>query len=145
VLYVRIDGVNKILTIIDEELRQGAINISSTVGYMANGLTTYEMFKTQEVGAKYGRYLGAHIRFHGNPTTPEGPLGFSEILANALVLNAPVSLLHNNAYGWWENEEKLQMARAQGHNVWSEYYPYSAASTSISSPTGPWSCRRERF
>jgi N-acyl-D-amino-acid deacylase len=123
--------LNKVLEIIDEGLRQGGLSIPSTVGYMP-GLTTYEMFKTQELGAKYGRYLGAHVRFHANTSNPEGPLGFSEILANAMALDAPVSLLHNNAYGWWENEEKLQAARAQGHNVWSEYYPYSAASTSIS-------------
>ena len=127
-----LDELNKVLEFMDEELRQGAVNIASTVGYMAPGLTTFEMFKTQELGAKYGRYLGAHVRFHGNPATPEGTLGFSEILANALALDAPVSLLHNNAYGWWENEQKLQEARAQGYNVWSEYYPYTAASTSIS-------------
>ena len=128
-----LEALNKILRIMDEELRQGALNISSTVGYMAPGMTTYEMFKTQELGAKYGRYLGAHVRFHANTVTPEGPLGFSEILANAMALKAPVSILHNNEYGWWENEEKLQEARAQGLNVWSEYYPYEAASTSISS------------
>ena len=128
-----LEALNKVLELMDEELRQGAVNISSTVGYMAPGLTSFEMFKTQELGARYGRYLGAHVRFHGNPSTPEGTLGFSEILANALALDAPVSLLHNNAYGWWENEEKLQEARAQGYNVWSEYYPYTAASTSISS------------
>ena len=128
-----LDQLNQVLSLVDEELRQGALNISSTVGYMANGLTTYEMFKTQEVGANYGRSLGAHVRFHANPVTPEAQLGFDEILANAMALNAPVSLLHNNDYGWWENEEKLQAARAQGYNVWSEYYPYTAASTSISS------------
>lgn len=128
-----LEQLNMILAVVDEGLQQGAINIPSTVGYMSNGVTSFEMFKTQEIGAKYGRYLGAHIRYHGSPRNPEGPIGFSEILANALALDAPVSLLHNNAYGWWENEEKLQAARAQGHNVWSEYYPYTAASTSISS------------
>lgn len=125
-------AINKIMELMDEELRQGAVNISSTVGYMAKGVTSFEMYKVQEIGAKYGRYLGAHVRFHANPSTPEGTLGFSEILANAVALNAPMSLLHNNAYGWWENEEKLQKARAQGYNMWSEYYPYTAGSTSIS-------------
>ncbi|TDG12146.1 aminoacylase [Seongchinamella unica] len=128
-----LEELNQILKIMDEELRQGAVNISSTVGYMAPGLSTFEMFKSQELGARYGRSMGAHVRFHGNPATPEGTLGFSEILANALALDAPLSLLHNNAYGWWENEQKLQEARSQGYNVWSEYYPYTAASTSISS------------
>ncbi|MBW4934466.1 amidohydrolase family protein [Marinobacter sp. F4206] len=127
-----LDQLNKILGYMDEELRQGALSIASTVGYMSEGVTTFEMFKTQEVAANYGRLLGAHVRFHGNPSNPEGPLGTSELLANAMALDAPFSLNHNNEYGWWENEEKLQKARAQGYNVWSEYYPYSAASTAIS-------------
>ncbi|NJM56134.1 MAG: hypothetical protein HC841_09815 [Verrucomicrobiae bacterium] len=38
---------------------------------------------------------------------------------------------HDNDYGWWENQEKLQMARAQGFNVWGEYYPFAAGSTAI--------------
>lgn len=125
--------LNRVLEVLDEEFRQGALNLSSTIGYMTGGVTTLEMYKSQEIAANYGRYTGAHVRFHGSPKNPEAPLGFDEILANALVLDAPVSLLHNNDYGWQENEEKLQKARAQGHNVWSEYYPYDAASTSISS------------
>lgn len=127
-----LDQLNQILGYMDEELRQGAISVASTIGYMSEGVTTFEMYKTQEVAANYGRLLGAHVRFHGNPSNPEGPLGTSELLANAMALDAPFSLNHNNEYGWWENEEKLQKARAQGYNVWSEYYPYSAASTAIS-------------
>lgn len=128
-----LDQLNQILTHIDEELRQGALSLASTIGYMSEGVTTFEMFKTQEVAANYGRALGAHVRFHGNPSNPEGTLGTSELLANAMALDAPFSINHDNEYGWWENEEKLQKARAQGYNVWSEYYPYSAASTAISS------------
>ena len=128
-----LDQLNQILTLIDEELQQGALNVSSTVGYMPGGMTTYEMYKTQELTARYGRSLAAHVRFHASPKNPEAPLGFDEILANAIALDAPVTLCHNNDYGWWENEEKLQKARAQGYNVWSEYYPYDAASTSIAS------------
>ena len=127
-----LDQLNQILSYIDEELRQGALTLASTIGYMSEGVTTFEMFKTQEVAAKYGRALGAHVRFHGNPSNPEGTLGTSELLANAMALDAPFSINHDNEYGWWENEEKLQKARAQGYNVWSEYYPYSAASTAIS-------------
>lgn len=127
-----LDQLNQILGYMDEELRQGALGVSSTIGYMSEGVTTFEMFKTQEVAANYGRLLGAHVRFHGNPSNPEGPLGTSELLANAMALDAPFSLSHNNEFGWWENEEKLQKARAQGYNVWSEYYPYSAAATAIS-------------
>ena len=40
-------------------------------------------------------------------------------------------ICHNNDTGWWENEEKL--AREQGLDMWSEYYPYTADSSSIGS------------
>lgn len=127
------EELNDVLQILDMELQAGALGISSTIGYMVNGVSTYEMFKTQEIAAKYGRLTQAHVRFHGSPVNPEGPHGTNEILANAVALNAPLLLAHNNEYGWWENEEKFQSLRAQGYNVWTEYYPYTAASTSISS------------
>jgi N-acyl-D-glutamate deacylase len=48
-----------------------------------------------------------------------------------MLLDAPLLMAHNNDYGWWEIEEKLQLARAKGLNMWSEYYPYAAGSTAI--------------
>ena len=31
-------------------------------------------------------------------------------------------------YGWWEIEEKTQLARKKGYNIWSTWYPYDAGS-----------------
>ena len=45
-----------------------------------------------------------------------------------MLLNAPLEVHHDNDYGWWENQEKLALARAQGHNVWATYYPWIAGS-----------------
>lgn len=60
-------------------------------------------------------------------------MAFDELFTNASLLDAPLLVCHNNDYGWWEIEEKLQLARDKGMNMWSEYYPYTAASTSIGS------------
>ena len=128
-----IEHLNSLLKLADEGFQQGALAFSSTIGYMVKGVSTLEMYKMQEIAGKYGRVSTAHVRFHGNPVNPQASLGTDEILANALALNSPLLLLHNNDIGWMENEEKLQKARAAGYNVWSEYYPYDAASTSISS------------
>lgn len=128
-----IEHLNSLLKLADEGFQQGALAFSSTIGYMVKGVSTLEMYKMQEIAGKYGRVSTAHVRFHGNPVNPQASLGTDEILANALALNSPLLLLHNNDFGWMENEEKLQKARAAGYNVWSEYYPYDAASTSISS------------
>ncbi len=125
----QINGISKIL---DENLRQGALCVGSTVGYASRGISTYEMFEAQRVAARYDRPMAVHARFHTSSKTPtEAALGFAEVFTNAVLLKAPMLYMHNNDYGWWEIEEKLQMARKMGMNMWSEYYPYAAGSSAI--------------
>ena len=127
-----LDQINVITQILDENLRQGALCIGTTPGYAPAGISTYELFEVQRAAARYGRPIGSHTRFHGSTTPPvEAQLGFNEIFTNAALLDAPLLYSHNNEYGWWEIEEKLSMAREKGMNMWSEYYPYEAASTAI--------------
>jgi len=127
-----LEQMNQITAMLDEGLRQGALGLGSTVGYMRKGITTYEMFEAQRAAARYGRLTAVHARFHPSSQTPtEAQLGFDEVFTNAMLLDAPLLYQHNNDYGWWEIEEKLQMARAKGLNMWSEYYPYAAGSTTV--------------
>ena len=128
-----IEQMNAIMKLMDEDLRQGAIGIGSSSAYMQMGLSSYEQFEAQKLAARYGRVTSVHTRFHLNTETPtEAPIGLDEVLVNAMLLDAPLLLAHDNDYGWWENEEKLKLARAKGYNVWGEYYPFAAASTIIS-------------
>jgi cytosine/adenosine deaminase-related metal-dependent hydrolase len=127
-----LEQMNQILKMMDEDLRQGAIGVGVTSAYMNRGLTTYEQFEQQRLAARYGRVTSVHTRFHVNTQTPtEAPIGVSEVIANAMLLKAPLLIAHDNDYGWWEHQEKLQMARAQGYNFWGEYYPFAAGSTFI--------------
>ena len=126
-----LDQMNSITQALDEQLRQGALGVSSLVGYARNGVTTYELYEIQRAAARYGRLYSSHQRFHGNPTNPQAALGFDEMFANAMVLGAPLMVAHNNDADWWEIEEKLQKAREMGMNMWSEYYPYAAASSEV--------------
>jgi N-acyl-D-amino-acid deacylase len=124
--------MNAISQILDENLRQGAIGVGSTIGYASIGISTYEQFEAQRAAARYGRLTAVHTRFHGSPKTPtEAPLAFDEVFTNACLLKASLLICHDNDYGWWEIEEKLQMARKMGMNMWSEYYPYAAGSSAI--------------
>jgi len=128
-----LDHMNQVVRLLDEDLRQGAIGIGVGSAYMARGLTTYEQFEAQRAAARYGRLASVHTRFHvSNQTPTEAQIGLDEVLVNAMLLKAPLILAHDNDYGWWENEEKLRMARAQGYNVWGEYYPYVEGSTGVS-------------
>lgn len=128
-----LDEMNQVLSIIDEDLRQGAIGLGVPAAYMARGLLSYELFSAQRAAANYGRLTSVHTRYHLIHDTPtEAPIAFDEIFTNAMLLDAPLLMAHNNDYGWWEIEEKLQLARAKGLNMWSEYYPYAAGSTPVS-------------
>lgn len=129
-----IEQMNLIMKKLDEELVQGALGVGVGAAYTARGMTSYEQFEIQRVAARYGRLTDVHLRYHGNTQTPmESPISFDEVFTNAMLLDAPLLIAHNNNYGWWEIEEKLQMARAKGLNMWSEYYPYDSAYTVVSS------------
>ncbi len=128
-----IDQMNAVMEILDEDLRQGAIGVGIGAAYMATGMTSYEMFEAQRAAARYGRLASVHTRYHLSSETPtEAPIAFDEAFANAMLLGAPLLMAHDNDYGWWEIEEKLQLARTKGLNMWSEHYPYDAGSTVVS-------------
>ena len=127
-----LDEMNKTMQILDEDLRQGALGMAAPVAYITLGTTSYEVFMAQKTAANYGRLTASHIRYHLLSDTPtEAPIAFDEMFTNAMLLDAPFLMCHNNDYGWWEIEEKLQLARDKGLNMWSEYYPYLAGATAI--------------
>ena len=126
------EQMNQITQIIDDGLREGAIGVGNLGGYAQKGITTYELLEVQRAAARWGRVTSSHHRFHPNASPPtEAPMGANELLVNAMLLNAPLMIHHNNDYGWWEIEEKLQFARAKGYNVWSTWYPWDAGSGNV--------------
>ena len=123
------EQINQVHEILDEELRQGALGIGSLIGYAGKAIVTYEMYTTQKLAGQYGRVTSVHHRFHPSATPPtEAPMGAKELIANAMTLNAPLQIHHDNDFGWWENQELLRQAREQGYNVWATYYPWIAGS-----------------
>ena len=127
-----LDEMNTMMKILDEDLRQGALGMAAPVAYITMGTSSYEVFMAQKVAANYDRMTASHTRYHLlNETPTEAPIAFDEMFTNAMLLGAPFLICHNNDYGWWEIEEKLQLARAKGLNMWSEYYPYAAGATAV--------------
>ena len=121
---------NEILRIIDEGLQAGGLGIGSTVGYMRDGVTTREMFEVQKVAARYGRHTAVHTRFTPDSATFEN-LGTQEVIANALALDAPLTVNHYNNPGWALAHELISRLQDQGFNIWGEIYPYAAGSTTL--------------
>jgi len=122
--------MTQIMTIIDDELRQGALGVGVPVGYMTHGITSYEMYKYQEVASKYGRITNAHTRFGGCLPPTSGALGIQELMSNAMVLDAPVMCAHLNSIQDWEfTIAYVNKARSKGHKIFGETYPYHAGSS----------------
>lgn len=124
-----IDTGNAALEIIDNGLRLGAVGVASTVGYFP-GATAREMFEVQRLGGHYGRATFVHTRYTpGTSTTTVN--GIQEVLANAAALDVPLSVNHFNNDGWRQVQELISGLQRQGYNIWGEYYPYAAGSTTI--------------
>jgi len=125
------EEMTKIMSYVDEGLRQGALGVGIPVGYMTKGVTQYELYKYQELAAKYGRISNGHVRFAGVRPPTEGQLGVQEMLANAMVLDAPFMAVHLNSNMDWEYTIPMvnDAREKRGAKVWGEVYPYTAGST----------------
>ena len=125
------EQMTKIMSIVDEGLRQGALGVGIPVGYMTKGVTQYELYKYQELASKYGRVSNGHVRFAGIRPPTQGLLGVQEMLANALVLDAPFMASHLNSNMDWEYTIPLinDAREKRGAKVWGEVYPYAAGGT----------------
>ena len=125
------EQMTEIMSIVDEGLRQGALGVGIPVGYMTTGVTQYELYKYQELASRYGRVSNAHVRFAGVRPPTEGLLGVQEMLANAMVLDAPFLASHLNSNMDWEYTIPLvnDAREKRGAKVWGEVYPYAAGGT----------------
>jgi hypothetical protein len=59
-----IDQMNQVLSLLDDDLRQGALGIGVGAAYMARGLTSYEQSLAQKTAGAYGRLTSVHTRYH---------------------------------------------------------------------------------
>lgn len=123
---------NAILELLDEGLRQGAIGIGSTLGYMRSGVSSRELFELQKLSGLYGRQIGIHFRLTPGDDVDE-VMGIQEMLANAAALGTPAIAVHFNNPGYNMVQELLVGMRERGYNVWGEIYPYAAGSTALNS------------
>ena len=125
------EEMTQIMAYVDEGLRQGALGVGIPVGYMTAGVTQYEVYKYQELASKYGRVSNAHVRFAGVRPPTEGQLGIQEMLANAMVLDAPFLASHLNSNMDWEYTIPMinDAREKRGAKVWGEVYPYAAGGT----------------
>jgi len=125
----------QILTMYEQGMRDGAIAVSSTVGYMGYGVPTYEVFDMQKIAKLYDRYFGAHTRFGPTESLPLNyTLGVREVIANAVALDGKLILSHIQNQNWQESYELARRLQERGMDIFAEYYPAITGSPNIATP-----------
>src|SRR5205814_1043211 len=110
-------------------LREGAVSIGAGFPYTP-AATRDELLALFRVAARTKTPIHVHIR--------PGVAGLEEALALAAETHAPLHVVHINSAGLAETPVMLEMisdARAHGHDVTTEAYPYAAGMTEIQSAT----------
>ncbi len=110
-------------------LREGAVDIGAGFPYTPAAARD-ELLALFRVAAKTKTPIHVHVR--------PGVAGLKEALSLADETNAPLHVVHINSAGLAETPVMLEMisnARAHGHDVTTEAYPYDAGMTEIQSAT----------
>jgi len=121
--------IGEIAKRIEIGLTEGAVSIGAGFPYTP-AATRDELLAAFRVSAKTKTPIHVHIR--------PGVAGLKEALSLAGETHAPLHVVHINSAGLAETPVMLEMineARAQGHDVTTEAYPYDAGMTEIQSAT----------
>lgn len=122
------DDISHLKTLIEDELKAGAIGIGVPVGYYPQA-SHYEIFKSYEMAAQYGTTIFSHVR-------DAHMAAIQEAIANATITGARLHIVHLNSMSLSKIKTGLALVEAaqrQGFPITTEVYPYTAASTSLES------------
>src|SRR5213075_2290390 len=121
--------IDEIAKRIETGIREGAVDIGADFPYTP-AATRAELLAVFRIAAKTKSPIHVHIR--------PGVAGLTEVLSLAQETGAPLHVVHVNSVGLAETPHLLEMitaARARGHDVTTEAYPYDAGMTEIQSAT----------
>lgn len=122
-------------------LEQGAFAMSSGLIYVPGAYAaTDELVALAQVAKRYGAFYSSHVRGEGDTLVE----AIGEALEVGRRAGVPVQLSHHKASGkrnWGRTETTLAMidrARAEGHDVLADQYPYTAGSTTLAAIMPKW-------
>ena len=84
------EQVEKVLGLVEEGLKDGALGVGYTPGYMVRGARSEEGIGVQKLAGKYGSFVSMHGRFSGQLPPNDGLAGTLQQLAR---LEQPLHLL----------------------------------------------------
>ncbi len=130
--------IEQIASLVRKGLARGAIGVGLMLFYTP-GATEDEVRKMFEVAAEVPGAAGyVHLRYAGLGTTdkPGGVAALDEVLNLSKQAHAPLHVCHVSTSGLAATPKLLEMiaaAKAQGQDVTTEVYPYTAAMSGINS------------
>ncbi len=122
------DERKKIVEIVEEGLKRGALGVGPPAGYMTLGFTSQEMIEIQKLVGKYRRFSHIHTRFSSQTSPTSGILAFQEPLASAGSYGGGVIIAHFTAQSLALSEPAMTYVdelRANGLPIVLEVYPYN--------------------
>jgi N-acyl-D-aspartate/D-glutamate deacylase len=124
--------VPQVVRRLEAGIRDGALGVGMGLAYTP-AASRYEIFEGFRAAARAHVPVYVHVR-SGGPKDEDGPASVQEVLADAMASGAPLHVVHITSVNAAATPVALAMiagAQAQGRDVTTEAYPYTAGSTSI--------------
>lgn len=125
--------VDEMQETIVQGIAEGALGLGLGLQYIP-GADRTEIFRAFQTMAEHGLTVFVHIRYAGLVEPESSISAVQEMIADAAGSNGSVHIVHIGSSGLAQVPVVLDMiegARAQGVDVTTEVYPYTAASTNI--------------
>jgi N-acyl-D-aspartate/D-glutamate deacylase len=125
--------LDQILALVEESLDNGGLGIGVPLDYISRGVSEAELQALFLLSARRQVPLFVHIRM---PNDMEDPSGYAELIDMARETGGIVHMVHLVSTGGKRVPVFLRMmadAQAEGLDVTTEAYPYTAGSTGINS------------
>ncbi len=120
--------IAEMLANIKKSLADGGVGIGNPIGYVP-GATREEIFRLYQLAGDLQAPVFTHVR-------KGGAMAVQQVISDAVLTNAPLHIVHINSMTLGEIELAIEMvntAQKRGFDITTELYPYTAASTDISS------------
>ncbi len=127
------EELDRMISMTETELNEGALGIGIPLDYMSRGMKSAEVESLFRLAAKHKVPLFIHQRMTDDATDPAGLV---ELIDMTRKTGASLHVVHIGSTGLGRVPLYLKMiteARAEGLDITTEVYPYTAASASINS------------
>lgn len=127
------EELSEILKLVEEDLDNGALGIGLPLDYMSLGVSEAELEGLFTISANRDVPLFIHIRMPDDGTDPSG---FQELIDMTRKTGGSMHMVHAASTGLGRVPLFMKMmddAQAEGLDITTEVYPYTAGSTGINS------------